>query len=34
MRSTGSMTVKVDDVFVPSHRALNVMDLRGGSTAP
>jgi 3-hydroxy-9,10-secoandrosta-1,3,5(10)-triene-9,17-dione monooxygenase len=34
MRSTGSMTVKVDDVFVPKHRALNVLDLRGGSTAP
>ncbi|KHK92925.1 acyl-CoA dehydrogenase family protein [Novosphingobium malaysiense] len=34
MRSTGSMTVEVDDVFVPSHRALNVMDLRGGSSAP
>lgn len=34
MRSTGSMTVKVDDVFVPKHRVLNVLDLRGGSSAP
>lgn len=34
MCSTGSMTVEVNDVFVPKHRALNVQDLRGGSTAP
>lgn len=34
MRSTGSMTVEVDDIFVPKHRALNVLDLRGGNTAP
>src|SRR3546814_13509880 len=28
------MTVEVNDVFVPRLRALNVMDLRGGGTAP
>lgn len=34
MRSTGSMTVEVNDIFVPSHRLLNVLDLRGGNSAP
>jgi len=34
MRSTGSMTVEATDIFVPSHRVLNVLDLRGGDTAP
>lgn len=34
MCSTGSMTVEATDIFVPSHRALNVLDLRGGSSAP
>lgn len=34
MRSTGSMTVEATDVFVPAHRALNVMHLRGGDEAP
>jgi 3-hydroxy-9,10-secoandrosta-1,3,5(10)-triene-9,17-dione monooxygenase len=34
MRSTGSMTVEATDVFVPRHRALNVLDLRGGDSAP
>lgn len=34
MRSTGSMTVEATDIFVPRHRALNVLDLRGGDSAP
>lgn len=34
MRSTGSMTVEVNDVFVPAHRLLNALDLRGGDSAP
>lgn len=34
MRSTGSMTVEATDIFVPKHRALNVLDLRGGDSAP
>jgi len=34
MRATGSMTVNAIDVFVPDYRALDVLDLRGGSTAP
>jgi 3-hydroxy-9,10-secoandrosta-1,3,5(10)-triene-9,17-dione monooxygenase len=34
MRSTGSMTVVAKDVFVPEHRALSAMDLRGGVPFP
>ena len=34
MRSTGSMTVEATDIFVPRHRALSVLDLRGGTSAP
>lgn len=34
MRSTGSMTVVANDVFVPEHRALSLLDLRGGNSAP
>lgn len=34
MRSTGSMTVEATDIFVPHHRLIDVMDLRGGSSAP
>lgn len=34
MRSTGSMTVKAEDIFVPEHRLLNSLDLRGGDGAP
>jgi 3-hydroxy-9,10-secoandrosta-1,3,5(10)-triene-9,17-dione monooxygenase len=34
MRSTGSMTVIVKDVFVPEYRALCAYDIRGGDTFP
>ncbi len=34
MRSTGSMTVIVKDVFVPEYRALCAYDIRGGATFP
>ena len=34
MRSTGSMTVEATDIFVPEHRVLNSLDLRGGDSAP
>ena len=34
MRSTGSMTVVAKDVFVPTHRALSMHDLRGGDAFP
>ena len=34
MRSTGSMTVMVKDVFVPEYRALCAYDIRGGDTFP
>lgn len=34
MRSTGSMTVKAEEVFVPAHRAISMQDLRGGDTFP
>lgn len=34
MCSTGSMSVEVNDVFVPDHRLLNALDLRGGDSAP
>jgi 3-hydroxy-9,10-secoandrosta-1,3,5(10)-triene-9,17-dione monooxygenase len=34
MRSTGSMTVKAEEVFVPAHRALSMHDLRGGDQFP
>jgi 3-hydroxy-9,10-secoandrosta-1,3,5(10)-triene-9,17-dione monooxygenase len=34
MRSTGSMTVVAKEVFVPEHRALCALDLRGGVPFP
>lgn len=34
MRSTGSMTVTVKDVFVPEYRALCMLDARGGDGFP
>jgi len=34
MRSTGSMTVTAKDVFVPEHRALCMLDARGGDGFP
>ena len=34
MRGTGSNSVKVDDVFVPEHRALSMYTARGGPTFP
>ena len=34
MRSTGSMTVAMKDVFVPEHRALCAYDARGGDGFP
>jgi len=34
MRSTGSMTVVANDVFVPAHRALCVYEARGGDRFP
>ena len=34
MRSTGSMTVIANDVFVPEYRALCMYDIRGGDTFP
>ncbi len=34
MRSTGSMTVVAKDVFVPEHRALGMLDVRGGDRFP
>jgi 3-hydroxy-9,10-secoandrosta-1,3,5(10)-triene-9,17-dione monooxygenase len=34
MRSTGSMTVTTKDVFVPDHKALCMLDARGGGSFP
>jgi 3-hydroxy-9,10-secoandrosta-1,3,5(10)-triene-9,17-dione monooxygenase len=34
MRSTGSMTVTANDVFVPEHRSLCMLDARGGDGFP
>jgi 3-hydroxy-9,10-secoandrosta-1,3,5(10)-triene-9,17-dione monooxygenase len=34
MRSTGSKSVKANEVFVPEHRALSMYDIRGGSGFP
>jgi 3-hydroxy-9,10-secoandrosta-1,3,5(10)-triene-9,17-dione monooxygenase len=34
MRSTGSKSVRADEVFVPEHRALCMYDIRGGSAFP
>ncbi len=34
MRSTGSMTVIAQEVFVPAYRALCMYDIRGGDTFP
>jgi len=34
MRSTGSMTVVARDVFVPTHRTLAMIDMRGGDDFP
>jgi len=34
MRSTGSMTVTAKDIFVPEHRALCMLDARGGAGFP
>ena len=34
MRGTGSNSVKVDEVFVPDHRALSMYTARGGPTFP
>jgi 3-hydroxy-9,10-secoandrosta-1,3,5(10)-triene-9,17-dione monooxygenase len=34
MRSTGSKSVKANEVFVPEHRALCMYDIRGGSGFP
>jgi len=34
MRSTGSMTVAAKDVFVPDHKALCMLDARGGDSFP
>ena len=34
MRSTGSKSIKANEVFVPEHRALCMYDIRGGSTFP
>ncbi len=34
MRATGSMTVEAQDIFVPEHRALSMVHLRGGDGSP
>ncbi len=34
MRATGSMSVEAKDIFVPEHRTLSMVDLRGGDNSP
>ncbi len=34
MRGTGSRSVRVDDLFVPAHRVLSMLQARGGSAFP
>ncbi|MCL4801819.1 MAG: acyl-CoA dehydrogenase family protein [Burkholderiales bacterium] len=34
MRGTGSKSVRAKDVFVPGHRALSMLDIRGGGCFP